>query len=230
MAKPLLIKRIDLLAHPFYDPRLEQGSPPIPYNKEQAGKLLEIWKQHVDEAAKDPNRLLFISPTLRQTKWQAKLSRQLVNYARKRLGERFGFFRKQKAKFPFHDQKGFACRVFEDFTGRRFKVNPNMVKTRGFGEYTNSCVVDYLTELNLHVGLPEPIPYRNRQSAVLLRKSVGADFKPWELKELLKTAEGRRKLRENATKYILRRREKANALARKLGKKPFKPRQVRRKP
>ncbi len=53
MAKPLEIKRIDLLVHPFY-------SMGIASNKKDADKLTAVWKKHIDEIAKDPSRMLLI--------------------------------------------------------------------------------------------------------------------------------------------------------------------------
>jgi hypothetical protein len=57
MEKPLEIKRIDLLVHPFWSKQFELKKF---YNEEEAGKIFEIWKSHIDEAARDPHRLLFL--------------------------------------------------------------------------------------------------------------------------------------------------------------------------
>ncbi len=227
---PLLIKRIDLLVHPFYSPEHQAGV--IPYTREQAERLLEIWKRHVDEAAKDENRLLLMAPAPHQKQWQKALNQEIVGYAKHKLGKRFGFFRKPSRKEFFCDHLGSAFRTFEGFLAKNhFVVNSGKLKTRSLGEYTNSCVVDYLANLNVHVGLKNIIPYRNSQSTVILRKSVGADFKAWKMEEMLKTEEGRAQLMENAKKYIARRREKARQLAKLYGqgKNLFGKRQIKRK-
>ena len=70
---------------------------------------------------------------------------------------------------------------------------------------------------NQYVGLENPIPYRNSQSTLLARKSVGADFKPWTLKDLMKTAQGKAILKKTGKKYAWRRLENPNRLLEKLG-------------
>lgn len=219
MAKPLLIKRIDLLVHPFFKPKPKQGEkmPHILYTKKEAGKLLQIWKKQVNEAAKDPNRLLLITPTNRQTDWKKNLSKELIVYAKKRMGKRIGFFLHPGSKYDYLNNKSQEFSTFKHYAKlNELRVNSKTVKTRGFGEYTNSCVLEFLTELNLQVELKDPIPYRNRQSTLLARKSVGADFKPWSLKDLMKTSRGRKILSYAGERYAWRRRENANRLVEKL--------------
>lgn len=216
MEKPVEIKRIDLLVHPFYGPVKGKGERAI-YTKEEAKKLLKIWKEHIDEAARDPNRLLLVTPTRVQTKSQALLSKELIGYAKKKMGKRIGFFCSTGSKYDYTNYKKQGFATFKDYAKTNgFKVNAKTVKTRGFGEYANSCVLEYLTELNLQVGLKDPVPYRNRQSTILARKSVGAEFKPWKLKELMKTVEGRKTLKHAGMKYGWRRRETVNSLLRGL--------------
>ncbi len=233
MEKPVPIKRIDLLVHPFHYP----GSFfKIPYTKKEAKDLFKIWKKQIDKAAADPNRLLLFFPTVHYRGWQKKLIGQQEAYAKKKLGKRFGFFHKEGKKGkPFYNSTGIGSATFETFLLENgFRANPKKVKTRGFGEYTNSCVLKFLTELNMQIGIKDPIPYRNRQSTVLARKSVGADFKPWTLKDLMKTAAGRAILKKAGEKYAWRRLENANRLLEKLGldRQPYKPRPhlMKRKP
>lgn len=225
MARPLEIKRIDLLVDPFYVvPSL--GNKTVPeYSEAEGKKLLEIWKKHVDETAKDPNRLLLLVVTPSRTKWQDKLFDQLKTYIGDRLGKRQGYFRELHKKTPILDHHFQKFKTFEAFAKKNgFEVNPGKVKTRALGEYTNSCVTDYLIGLNRFIGLKNVIPYRNRQSTIIPRKSIAGFLGPWEIPELMKTSEGRAKLRKWAKEYIKTRRKKANIAAiieRDLGKMKF---------
>jgi len=234
MAKALQINRIDMIVHPFYRTPILKPSKPA-YTRVQGKKLLEVWKKHVDEVASHPDRLLLISPpNLYGTKWQNELKKELFDYAKKQLGERIGFFFGIGKAKPIFDHKMRKFKTFDGFAAKNgFKVNPDKVKTRSLGEYTHSCVVDYLIGLNKFVGLKKVIPYRNEQSTIIARKSIGAHLKGWEVPELMKTAKGRAKLRRKAKKYIKLRGLKANLAAdveRKYaglkfeGKNLFKPR------
>ncbi len=217
MAKALEIKRIDLLVHPFYGPVKSPKSRAV-YTKQEAKELLKIWKRHIDEVAKDPSRLLLISPTNVQTKGQAKLSKELIAYAEKKMGKRIGFFFHPESKHEFLNSGMQPFKIFGQYTqASGIKIDSKTVKTRAFGEYTNSCVLDFLTELNKSVGLENPLPFRNRQSALMVRKSVGADFKPWRLKNLMKTPQGRSALKKKAKEFTVRRIRNANRVAQKLG-------------
>ncbi|MBN2067918.1 MAG: hypothetical protein JW744_05610 [Candidatus Diapherotrites archaeon] len=240
MEKPLEIKRIDLLVHPFY---YRETSRKQFYGREGARSLLNLWKKHIDEVAKDPNRLLFITPqglgfgqgekkAVTDRQMRSQMQEQLVEYAERKLGKRLAFFAEPGlAVATIKDCRG---RVFDSFKeykeANRFKLDLKSLKTRGLGEYTNYCVADYLTALNMVTGMKNIIPYRNRQSTILARKSVSGSEKeyprPWELKDLNKTREGRERLFELMEKYLKKRREKANGLARKYGKHYFKERKA----
>ncbi len=232
MAKPVLIKKIDLLVHPFFYRRDH-------YSKEEAGMLLKTWKRHIDEVAKDPNRLLFACPSGVQSDPQKKRSRELFKYAKETLGKRFGLFAKPKSKNPFYDNTGKPFTNFESLMlNKGFVVKPSQVKTRAFGEYTHVCVTDYLTKFNIHVGLQNIIPYRNKQSTIMPRKSVGSYDDLLKVKdvlrskELAKTPEGKKLLKELSQKFSERRIKKANMIAMERwgGKKEhFKTRIKRRK-
>ena len=226
MAKQLEIKRIDLLVHPFFYVRKH-------YTEKEAGELLKLWKSHVDEVAKDPSRLLLIVRSSIQSIPQKKMGRELVKYAKQTLGNRAGLFENPKGKSPFHDNLGKPFKRFEDYLAAKdFRVNFRTVKTRGLGEYNHVCVTEYLTKLNVHVGLENAIPYRNRQSTILPRKSVGSyDYllavkHLLRSKELTKTQKGRRLLKKAGEHYAKRRLKKANMLAKQhWGEKNyFKPR------
>ena len=218
------INRIDLLVHPFYHTPIVEATKTA-YSEAQGKKLLEIWKGHVDEVAKDRSRLLLMVSAPFKLAWQMKLFKELTAYTERRLGKRLGLFRELHKGHPISNYKRTGYKTFQAFAGNNgFKVDALKVKTRGFGEYTDQCVVDFLIGLNRFVGLQNVIPYRNRQSALIARKSVGWALKPWEIPKLLETAEGREKLRRKARRYARRRRLKANLAAdleRKLGKMKF---------
>jgi len=245
MAKALEIKRIDLLVHPFfYRPKSKKQR----YGKPEAEFLLDLWKEHVDEVARDPNRLLFITTqglgaskkaggNGSQREMRIKMVKQLVDYAESRLGERFARFAEPGHLYVTIKTSGNgkgknSGRVFTTFREYKkesgLKIDPKSLKTRGLGEYTNQCVVEYLTWMNKSVGLKNIIPYRNSQSTILARKSVSGSKKaypmPWELKDLNKTTAGREMLRKWMQKYIREKREKANERARRYKKKEFEPR------
>jgi hypothetical protein len=226
MARPLEIKRIDLLVHPFYREK------PRKYRKKNALFLLDLWRKHVDEVAAGPTRLLLIAPIAGQRRGlRKKLTKALQGYAKTKLGKRFGFF--QKKGNLFLDCQGQSFLTFEEFMkANGFTVEPSKVKTRALGEWTNVCMANYLTRLNREIGMPNPIPYRNRQSTILPRKSIAyqAEYPmPWQLKELNKTAAGREKLKRWMQKYIVIRRKKAKDLGAKDLEKRFIFRPMQRK-
>ncbi len=234
MAKALEIKRIELLVYPFFG----LG---ISYGKIEADKWFKLWKKHIDEVARDPNRLLLIKQEIQVGKslrgmieendlLKLAKTKELVEYAKKELKERFGFYEPDKSKFAFYDylEKGFKS--FGKFAkAKGFAVDAKKVKTRGFGEFTIGCITDYLIKLNKKIGLKNVIPYRNRQSTILPRKSIAFHChypKPWKLKDLLKTDAGKKIIQSKMEKYIERRRAEANwQLGRQRGSvKQFKPR------
>ncbi len=217
MAKAVEIERIDLLVHPFFS----LGNPGT-YKKKDGKFLFELWKEHIDEIAKDPARILFISPA-----YEGALIKKLLNYANKKLGGRFATFISNTLVFV--DGKGKKIEGFRTFAkAKEFKINSEKVKTRALGEYTNKCVTDWLIVLNKEIGLKNPVPYRNTQSTLLPRKSVSSKKKgypkPWELARLLKEPGGKKKLREMMLKHGNARRKKANQESQGKGFKEFKPR------
>ncbi len=217
MAKPLEITRIDLLVHPFYN--LVQGDS---YKKEESKFLFGLWKKHIDEIAKDPARLLFVSPA-----YEGSRVRTLLHYANKKLGDRFATFNDIDEIFKDGNEKEF--KGIDAFAkAKKFKIGSEKVKTRGFGEYTNKCVTTFLIALNKAIKLKNPVPYRNKQSTLLPRKSVSIDGKgyPKTLNRtmLLATKEGREKLREMIQEHGNRRRKRANQESQGKGFKDFKPR------
>ena len=205
MAKHLEIKTIDLLVDPFHYPGNQSD---IPYTPQEGVELLYIWKGCIDKAAADPNRLLLIRPSRHHAVWQRELNNELEAYAKRKMGERFGFFKYPDSRHEFLNKNLESFEIL-----KHFKINPKTVKTRGFGEYTTMCVIEMLTKLNIKIGLENPVPYRNRQSALLVSKSMGADFKPWKIRKLKKTAQGRTSLKKAGEKYTYRRREKAKRLS-----------------
>lgn len=223
MAKASEIKRIDLLVHPFFSIGAHAIEPfdydfKI-YTDKEAKELLELWKKHVDEVVKDPNRLLFVSPASSDPK-----AKEILKYAKQQLGDRFAIFIASAGSFK--DAKGKKFEKFEKFTvAKGFKVNADTVKTRSLGEYTNSCVGKYLTVLNKEIGLKNPIPYRNRQSTVIPRKSVGK-YSLWAIRKPKRTIEGKIATREKARNHANARFKSANTLAEKYlsSKNNFKPR------
>lgn len=228
MAKPLLIRRIDLLVHPFCG-YASANSGGLLYTKAQAAELLSIFESHIDEAGRDKSRLLLLTPSPVQSKSQRQLYGKLVSHARKRLGKRFGFFWQDNRNL-FKDCNGIGYKTLEDFlTAQKSRIDRLSVKTRGLGEYATACVLYSLLELNRQIGMPDPIPYRNRQSTVLARKSVDVEFKPWELKELMKTAAGRKLLKNKGLAYAESKRGAANMFAFRIGKSinHFKQRKTR---
>ena len=177
--EPIEIKRIDLLVHPFFSMRFP----------ETMKFRLEMWERHVDEVAADPHRLLAAVPIGGIS--EAKETRQLLSYARKKLRKRF--FLLEPARWA-RAKNGGVVSLKDFLESRGFAVNPGKVVTRGFGEFTHACVFSWLTGLNKTLGMPNPIPYRNRQSTVMPRKSVaggGEYFMPWDLPELKKSAKAR---------------------------------------
>ena len=121
MEKPVPIKRIDLLVHPFY---YRQRIRKQFYGKKEAKFLLQLWKGQVDKAAKN-NRLFLITP--QDLSSQSNLSRdllgQIVEYAKERLGKRIAFFKDLQISQPFHDGNGRTYYTFEDFCkSNNFKV------------------------------------------------------------------------------------------------------------
>jgi len=227
MVKPLQINRIDLLVHPFYVVTSFRNRAVPPYNEAQGKKLLKVLKKHIDEVAKDPSRLLLLVETPKRTEWQDKLYEKLNDYIEKKLGKRHGYFRAIKDKLPILDRDFQKFKTFKTFAKKNgFTLDPSKVKTRSLGEYTNICVTNYLVRLNKFIGLKNVIPYRNEQSTIIPRKSVGGYLKPWEIKQFMKTAEGKVELKLKAEKFRDFRWNKANRLAKLEGKgeKFFKPR------
>lgn len=222
MAKPVEIKRIDLLVHPFYS---FGGSK---YNKEKVNFLADLWKEHIREVAKDPNRLLFITPD----KHDPKIGK-LLRHAKKKLGNRFGTFDFKAPTYVnhtrFEDSRGNEFESFGAFAkANGFKVDSRKVKTRGLGEYTNNCVTYWLSALNKKIGLENPIPYRNRQSTLLPRKSVSIGKtgypKPWNRTALLKTKKGREIIRKRMKEHMRNRIAVANEKIQGRGLKNFESR------
>jgi len=226
MARPLEIKRIDFIVHPFYDLFAR-------YSPENAEYLLQMWKEHIDEAAKDKNKLLFVLSTVTSSD-QTKISDALLRYAKRKMRERF-CETEGSDTLGYFVHKGKRFKNFNDFAkANGFAVNKKRVRTRGLGERTNACVAGFLTRLNIQIGLPNPIPYRNPQSTVLPRKSVAGKREypfPWRLKKLMRTASGKEQVRRQMQKYIKERQAKANRLAAVyLSEKiPFKPRNLKPK-
>ncbi|MFA4854958.1 MAG: hypothetical protein WC634_00010 [archaeon] len=229
MQKPLEIRRIDLLVHPFCG-RISANDSDIFYSAEQGAELLKIWESHIDEAGRDRSRLLFLTPTGLQSKSQKELYKKLLSHAKEKLGERFVFFEKPNSRSQFNDLDGFPYQTLEALLlAKHFRINRLRVKTRGLGEFARGCVPACLFGLNKLIGMPDPVPYRNSQSVVLVRKSVGMEFRPWELGELMKTTAGRKLLKSKGKAYAKNRRNSANNVAIKNGKGAnyFKPRKMR---
>jgi hypothetical protein len=210
-AQPLEIKRIDLLVHPFFDKREGMA---IYYNQAQSKKIFKIWKGHIDEAAKDPNRLLLFIPveTGKQNPWLSQ-ARELQNYASEKLGKRYGLFLQEGKEIVFRDRKNKPFKTLKGFLGAyNSYADISKIKTRGLGELDNACIFECLARLNEKIGMANPIPYRNGQSTVLARKSVGS-YPIWQLSEMAKTQKGREKIRELAQKRAKERVWKAESSA-----------------
>jgi hypothetical protein len=227
-AKQALIERIDLLAHPFY-----------PYHKESKYEdvfkedLQKIWRACIDEAAADLKKMMIIAPSV-WPKVGYKDQQELYAYAKKRLGNRLAFLEcypplERPKKFFFY----FAKNGWKKGTGKKthdlkemmsslgFRFNSERIRTRGMGEYTNICVISFLTLLNIELGMENPIPYRNPQSMVLPKKSIAKNyeyFMPWELAELRATARQREEeVNKRMQEFINERRAAANLASIRFG-------------
>ena len=124
-----------------------------------------IWYKHIDEIAADPKRALIIVHGVGNVEETA-----IEKYAVEKLHGRClvrhggGFYTDFNGKKFAYPKKAFE--------NNGFQVSSERIKTRGFGEFTLACVVNYTYLINKDLGMKNPVPYKNPQSTLLPKKSI----------------------------------------------------------
>ncbi len=175
------IRRFYYIIHPFYH-RVQPGTADRKLTEAEVQEITRGWYKTILQVARDKEAVLIIDPNIDiYGKGSRKVARAigketgvaeitaLVKYARKAVGNRL-----------LVTSNG----EYIDAEGRRFITPkaalmkngfffyPGEIRTEGMGEYTLQCVFQQTTILNHDLGMPNPVPWKNRQSTILPKKSI----------------------------------------------------------
>ncbi|MFA5763411.1 MAG: hypothetical protein WC915_01210 [archaeon] len=173
------IKQIDLLAHPFFELGYSKVLP-----EDKIKVYMSLWKKRIDEIAQDKTRVLVIAPQDSPNKFDL----EIITYASKKLGNQFLLMKDNGKVFETHSKKRFGT-INEALSNSGHSFDKDKIKTKGYGQFTNNCVIFQLRHLNKAIGMQNPLPQKNVQSQVLWKLSFPVSHEhpyPWELKSARK--------------------------------------------
>ena len=219
------IKRFYFIIHPFYH-RIQPRTADREVTDAEAKEVATEWYKTIHEAYRDKESVLIVHPNIdiysegshkvaKMLGFEAEMPKimGLVQFAHNAIGNRLLVTSSDK---------------YVDAQGRRFTAPkaallqngfifyPNRIKTKGMGEYTLQCVFQETTMLNSELGMQNPVPWKNRQSMILPKRSISEKLgvverlisgkvkryvdayypTPGETRELKRALEERKKLKD----------------------------------
>lgn len=175
------IKRFYFVIHPFFH-WVHSGTANREIAAAEAEEIEAEWHETIQRVVQDKESVLVIHPNVNifaeSTFRAAAISKNLggltkimdlVQFAKEMLGQRL--LVSSRGKFVDAQGRRFATPKAA-LLQNGFVFYPNRIKTKGMGEYTLQCVFQETARLNFELEMPNPIPWKNRQSTILPKKSI----------------------------------------------------------